>query len=150
MAATKDMERRTVAERGSLLGTPASPARVRIPCHNRRVGSRPFLPSLIVLHFLAAALPAQTVTFSRPLDGYVRPGTAAAVRVDADGLSGPDLTLAGDGVVTVRLPVTAGRVAATVPLLPTADADPVELRWASGAAAGAAPLPPARRLTVND
>jgi hypothetical protein len=96
---------------------------------------------------------AQRVELSSPLDGHARAGRAAAVRVVADGLAGPTLTIAGDGAVPVRIPTTAGRVDAVVPLLLTTGDPPAELRWSDGRVSGgvpfaARPLGPRDRLVV--
>ncbi len=74
---------------------------------------------------------AQQVELSSPLDGYMRAGRAAAVHVSAQGLSAARLSLAGEGIVTVRLPTTAGRVEATLPLLVQGQ-PPKQLRWSAG------------------
>jgi hypothetical protein len=105
----------------------------------------------------AAAL-AQRVELSSPLDGNARAGRAAAVRVVADGLGGPALTLGepadgtgggwAAGVVPVRLPVTGGRVDAVVPLLFAGD-PLAALGWSDGRSAGTATLA-VRPLGIDD
>jgi len=92
--------------------------------------------------------PGQQVEISSPLGGYVRVGRAAALQVSAEGLPSGRLTINGDGAVPVRLPATAGRIEAEVPLI--TQAIPVDsLQWACGDATGTVALP-FRQLATDD
>ncbi|HEX8911261.1 MAG TPA: hypothetical protein VF796_02795, partial [Humisphaera sp.] len=104
---------------------------------------------LLALLFLATPALAQRVEITTPLDGYARPDRFIGLHVSADGLPGPTLRLSSPALLPTEVPVAAGRVDATVPVLARGDALPDVIDWASGGATGRVPLA-LRRLRSDD
>jgi hypothetical protein len=123
--------------------------RSNVPARQRARPALLCIATAWLLMVYAGPAAGQSVQLTPTLDGYVRADRFFGVRVTGEGLPGTTLRLSSPGVFPVELPITAGRIDATVPLLPVGDALPDTITWTADTATGAAPIS-LKRLGADD
>jgi hypothetical protein len=119
----------------------ANHAAPEVHCHPKKCIFFPSSCFFLLLTLFSANAQSQHVELTSPIENYVRTGRCSAIQISGDGLGGGTLTLSGQGIIPIQVPITAGRVDAAVPLMSQGE-PPAELSWSDGAASGTSAVSP--------